>query len=178
MMRSPKHPGVLSLIAFVLAIVSAAALAKQDAPSPAPAVSVTYAHPEQFTEMRTSPASQRSDIKDYLDLLKRYIAKRTARVLSPGQHLSIVVTDVAFAGHYEPWTGAPGGWMRVVRRTFPPRIDLHFTLKDAGGKVLKEGTRKLTNAGFMDGPSLHDSDPLRYEKELIDRWLRKGMNGL
>jgi hypothetical protein len=177
-MRFPKIPGFLSMLAFVLVVTAPSALAQPDSSAPPPGVVVSYSHPDQFTEMRTSPASQRSDIKSYLELLKSYIHKRASRVLAPGQNLAIVVTDVAFAGHYEPWTGAPGGWMRVVRRTFPPRIDLHFTLRDAQGKVVKEGTRKLTNSAFMDGPSLHDSDPLRYEKALIDRWLRKGVTGM
>ncbi len=176
MKRLLKGSGVLTIFALVL--VASSALAQPPSPAASPSVVVSYAHPDQFTEMRSSPGSQRSEIKDDLDLLKSYIHKRANRLLAPGQHLSIVVTDVAFAGHYEPWTGAPGGWMRVVRRTFPPRIDLHFVLRDAQGKVAREGTRKLTNSAFMDGPSLHDSDPLRYEKALIDRWMRKGVNGL
>lgn len=175
-MRYLNCSAVLSMLALVF--FAPGALARTASSAPPPSVEVTYAHPEHFTEMRTTPGTERSDVEDDLSLLKRYIEKRAARAIEPGQHLSIVVTDVAFAGHYEPWTGAPGGWMRVVRRTFPPRIDLQFTLRDAHGKVIKQGSRKLTNAAFMDGAGIHDGDPLRYEKALIDRWLRKGVSGL
>lgn len=136
-------------------------------------VVVTYAHPENFTEYRTTPVSERTDTENNLAMLKRYMEKRAARMLSSGQHLTIVVTDVAFAGQYEPWPNSPTGWMRVVRRTYPPRIDLHFTLRDAQGKVLKQGERKLSDPGFMDTISLHDSDPIRYSKVLVDSWLRR-----
>lgn len=163
---------------FALLLPAMAAQARGTISSPPPAVEVTYAHPDQFIATRTTPSSERSLTRDYLPRLKRYIQQRAARLLTPGQHLSIVIHDLAFAGNYEPWPGSPSGWLRVIRRTYPPRIDLHFTLRDAQGQVLKEGDRKLRNPSFMDTASLHDSDPLRYEKALIDRWLRKGVDGL
>lgn len=145
---------------------------------PSSAVQVRYDHPEKFTEARMTPPGRMTDAEDYLGPLKRYIEHRAARMLKPGQHLSIVITDVDRAGEYEPWPGAPTGWMRVVRRTYPPRIDLHFTLHDAQGAVVKQGTRKLFDMSFMDDVSTTNSDPLRYEKALIDHWLRHGESGL
>jgi len=144
---------------------------------PSPNVVVTYQHPEKFTEYRTTPVSERTDTNNDLALLKRYMEKRAARALAAGQHLTIVVTDVTFAGQYEPWPNSPTGWMRVIRRTYPPRIDLHFTLTDAQGKVLKQGERKLSNPGFMDTAGIHDSDPIRYEKVLINNWVRRDIAG-
>jgi hypothetical protein len=167
---------VLSLLALLLPAM--AVQARAAATSPPPVVEVTYTHPDQFTETRITPISERYHAQDYLPRLKHYIQQRAARLLGPGQHLSIVITDLALAGNYEPWPGSPTGWMRVIRRSYPPRIDLHFTLRDAQGRLLKEGVRKLRNPGFMDSASIHDSDPLRYEKALVDRWLRKGVNGL
>lgn len=175
-MRLPKSIGILTIL--VLSLATSSAQAQTSSSTPPPAVEVTYAHPENFTEIRTSPLNEQSAIEGHLALLKRYIQRRATRVIAPGQQLSIVITDVALAGNYEPWPRAPHGWIRVVRRAYPPRIDLNFTLRDAHGKVLKEGKRKLTNPAFMDTAGLNDSDPLRYEKALINRWLRRGESGL
>ena len=154
-----------------LLLAASAAWAGETAPSPR--VVVTYENPAKFTENRTTPVSERYKSDNDLAMLKRYIEKRAARVLAPGQHLDIVVTDVALAGRYEPWPNSPTGWMRVVRRTYPPRIDLHYTLQDASGKVIKKGSRKLSDLGFMDTTGIQNSDPIRYEKVVIDNWLRR-----
>jgi len=160
-------------IPLIVGLLLAATAAWAHPAAPSPNVVVTYEHPGNFTENRTTPVSERTDTENNLAVLKRYIETRAARMLAPGQHLAIVVTDVSFAGRYEPWPNSPTGWMRVIRRTYPPRIDLHFTLSDAQGKVLKQGTRKLTDPGFMDTVSIHNSDPMRYEKVLISNWLRR-----
>lgn len=160
-------------IPFIVGLLLAASAAWAHPTAPAPSVVVTYQNPHKFTEYRTTPVSERRDTDNDLALLKRYIEKRAARALAPGQHLTVTVTDVAFAGQYEPWPNSPTGWMRVIRRTYPPRIDLHFTLRDAQGKVVKQGERKLTNLGFMDTASIQDSDPIRYEKVLINKWVRR-----
>lgn len=168
-------PFRIALTAGLLLLASGAWAMSLDTSS---AVQVRYDHPEKFTEARQTPPSRMTDADDYLGPLKRYIEHRAKHVLGPGQHLSIVITDVDLAGEYEPWSGAQTGWIRVVRRTYPPRIDLHFTLQDANGAVLKQGTRKLFDLDFMDTVSSTNSDPLRYEKALIDRWLKHGESGL
>ena len=60
-----------------------------------------------------------------------------------------------------------------MRDIYPPRMRLRFTLSDAQGKVLSEGERKLTDLGFLQGSGLLDTDPLRYEKRMIDDWTRR-----
>lgn len=165
-------------ILLSLGLLMAAATAWAVTDPAASAVHVRYAHPESFTEARQTPPGERQDARSYLAPLKHYIQHRASRVLQPGQQLSIVVTDVDRAGQYEPLFGAQNGWMRVIRGTYPPRIDLHFTLRNAQGTVVKQGTRKLLDLGFMDTISATDTDPLRYEKALVDRWLRHGEDGM
>jgi hypothetical protein len=171
-MNASKSYRILTLLCLLL--VTSVAWSRPEATRPG--VHVEYSHPENFTEMRITPGSERVDINNDMALLKRYITRRAARVLAPGQQLDIVITDLALAGQYEPWPNSPTGWMRVVRRNYPPKIVLHFTLRDADGKVLKQGKRTLTNFSFMDTASIHDSDPVRYTKALIDRWLRRGVD--
>jgi hypothetical protein len=139
-------------------------------------VSVRYDHPEGFTETKEVQAfaPMRAD-SGYLKILKTYMEKQAATELQQGQTLDIVVTDIDRAGSYAPSVGSLQP-VRIVKDVYPPRITLHFRLLDSQGQVLREGDRKLTDLGFMyDSPGgASDTDPLRYEKRMIDRWLARG----
>ena len=143
-------------------------------------VTVTYDHPERFTETRETKAfaPMRAD-DSYLDTLKKYIEQRAGKVLADGQQLQIVITDVDRAGSYEPWRGPRLSDVRIVKDIYPPRINLHFRLLDASGAVLHEGDRTLRDPAFLSsGGNATSTDSLRYEKRMIDRWLQRGPDKL
>ena len=124
--------------------------------------------PGGFTEMQRSPHERR----EWLDELGRHVAKRAARVVPKGQRLLVTITDVQRAGMVEPWRPGRLADVRIVRDPTPPRIDLSYQLVSAQGAVLKEGSRRLRDLAFLNRGGLPSSDPLRYEKSLIDTWLR------
>ena len=39
--------------------------------------------------------------------------------------------------------------------------------------MIAQGDRKLLDAAFLQSDTSFDSDPLRYEKRMIDRWVNK-----
>lgn len=157
-----------------LALASATTLAA----TPSVTVNVHYNDPQHFTEARRSFGVHAIGADAYLNPLKSYITRRAARILAPGQRLDIEVTDVDLAGEYEPWRGPGFNDVRIVKDTYPPRINLDFVLYGADGKVLREGSRKLRDPAFLSGAAATDHDLLRYEKSLIDRWLRRGVEAL
>lgn len=168
-----NHRIVLHMLLAALALSAGPAVA---AKTPTPAnVSVTYDHPEQFTETRKvrSLAPWLAD-DGYLETLKVFIESRAGKMLAPGDHLAIVVTDIDRAGNFEPWRTGTLREVRIIKDTYPPRIDLRFRLTDANGNVLREGTRKLRDPAFLSGSGSFSNSGLRYEKALLDRWLRKG----
>ncbi|HVC17595.1 MAG TPA: DUF3016 domain-containing protein [Rhodanobacter sp.] len=167
-MKSSPLPRLLCIVCVALASVVARAATLPDN------VNVRYKDPQQFTEAKRSFGMHRIGADDYLKPLKAYIAERASRILAPGQRLDIEVTDVDRAGEYEPWRGPRFDDVRIITDLYPPRIDLDFTLYGADGKVLREGHRKLRDAAFLSRASATDRDSLRYEKSLIDLWLRKG----
>jgi hypothetical protein len=64
--------------------------------------------------------------------------------------------------------------VRFLRDIYPPRITLQFTLTDANGQVIDQGERRLSDTGYLFNSSLpSNTDPLRYEKRLLDDWLRR-----
>ncbi len=171
-MRSSSRLRLLCLACLALTSVIARAAAPPDS------VNVRYKDPQHFTEAKRSVGVHLVKADAYLKPLKAYIGQRAARILAPGQRLDIEVTDVARAGQYEPWRGPNFNDVRIIKDTYPPRIDLNFTLYGADGKVLRQGQRKLRNAAFLSNGSHIDQDSLRYEKSLIDLWLRKGAGNL
>ena len=177
-----------SLIARILAgtmvcmLAAGAAWAKPDvtdpdAPRSLPAdgpVDVRWTDPAQFTELRRSGNRREARQGDWVHDLAEYLRKRAADRLQDGQRLEVTITDIARAGNYEPWRGISADSVRFMRDIYPPRITLDFTLSGADGGVLAQGTRELSDIAYLQrGSPLHDSDPLRYEKRLIDDWLRK-----
>jgi hypothetical protein len=167
-MKSSPLFRFLCLACLALASVTAWAATPPDN------VSVRYKDPQHFTEARRNFGLHLVRPDAYLEPLRIYIAQRASRILAPGQRLDIEVTDVVRAGQYEPWRGPDFNDVRIIKDIYPPRIDLNFTLYGADGKVLREGSRKLRDAAFLSRSSPVDQDSLRYEKSLIDLWLRKG----
>jgi hypothetical protein len=136
-------------------------------------VEVVYVNPEAFAAqrdaMRPSPA-----VRDqYLADLKRYLERQAAGRVADGDTLVVKITDVQLAGLNDPLLHPPGASVRIVRDVTPARIDLGFTLTRADGSVLREGRRELRSTGYPRDPRVDPSDPLRYEKALLDDWLAR-----
>ena len=171
-MKSSSLPRLLCIACLALASLMA------QAATPPDNVNVRYKDPQHFTEAKRSFGMHAIDADAYLKPLQAYIAQRASRILTPGQRLDIEVTDVDRAGEYEPWRGPRYDDVRIVKDIYPPRIDLDFTLYGADGKVLREGSRKLRDPAFLSRNMAADQDPLRYEKSLVDLWLRQGTGKL
>lgn len=109
----------------------------------------------------------------YLSELRQHIERTGARRLPAGYKLAVTVTDVDMAGQFEPERGAQFTDIRMVRPIYPPRINLTYRLTDQNGAVVSEGERRLRNQSFDWTLSpLDQQDPLRYEKALIDDFMR------
>lgn len=135
-------------------------------------VQVEFQDPARFRDLRDrSFASERASAA-YRVALRQSLQRSATPRLQPGQRLDVTITDVDMAGDFEPWRWR-GQDLRVVRDIYPPRIDLHFTLSGPDGSRLKSGERRLSDLNFlMTRLDAFDSDPLRYEKALLARWVR------
>lgn len=171
----------LAIVLSVAALLAGDAGAKSrsvtdpDAPRALPAqgpVSVSWQNPEQFTEIRQSRNRYEARRGNWVEQLAQYVRTRGQRRLPPGERLDVDITDIKRAGDFEPWHGSQYNDTRFVRDIYPPKIALSFKRLDANGQVIEEGQRTLRDMSFMMGPrTASDSDPLRYEKRLIDDWL-------
>lgn len=163
----------LALLLCVASIPVGAALARTPAPDAAQRVTVTWSDPADFSDRRENPGFRRDRPELWLGQLAQHLQRRADRALPAGERLSVTFTDIKRAGTYEPWRGPLWDDVRIVKDLYPPRIDLHFTLTDANGAELAGGDRTLRDPAFLsrDVP-VHD-DPLRFEKRLLDDWVRR-----
>ena len=148
-----------------------------DAPRSLPAqgaVSVRWEDPAQFSEIRYSHNRTEARRGNWIQQLASHLRDRAQKRLPAGQRLDVAIIDVQRAGHYEPWRGIAFADVRVIRDLYPPRMTLVFRRTGVDGQVIAEGERTLSDMGFLTGANAAgNSDPLRYEKNMIDRWLAR-----
>ena len=158
------------------ALIAAVAVAAFAAPSEPPArVQVTWAPVEQLSETRNNPPNRgwlRPD--EWMQSLGDRLRKTADRILPPEQQLQVHVDDISLAGRFEP-VHRPGQQdTRVMREVYSPWMNLHFTLLAADGTTIREGDAKLGEPSYLRRAVASDpNDPLRYDKRMIDDWLRK-----
>ncbi len=167
------RPSAAMVVLALVAVFSVAAAQPDNGSQPQ--VTVTYANPHQFTESHQMGFGIRYDHDHYMEKLRAFLIKKATPLLESGQHLSITFTNIDLAGGYEPWRTNMEN-VRIMNDAYPPRFDLSFKLTGADGQVIRQGTRKLTNLSYlMDYPmQTGNTDPLYYDKALLDKWLRRG----
>ena len=137
------------------------------------AVTVNFSDTDRFTDFSDSASFESSVQAAYMKELTAFLEDRLGNELAPGYSMQVVITDIDMAGEFEPWRSGGFEDVRIVKDLYPPRIDLSFRVLDADGNVVSEGNRKLRNMNFMYTQRVLDSDPLRHEKELLSKWIRR-----
>jgi hypothetical protein len=132
------------------------------------AVSVTWVHPENFHDL-PFPTWER---KEMLDQIADHF-KKLGENLPPGQDLRIEITDFDPAGRLIPSIRL-GRDLRVLSgRADWPRMELNYAVEQ-NGQVLKSGQAQLQDMNYLQTYNHYfDSEPLRYEKQMIDDWFVK-----
>lgn len=137
-------------------------------------VHVSWAPTASLSEVRDNP-TQRGWMRpqEWQKQLATYLVRRADALLLPGQTLDVHIDDIKLAGAFEPWRGPDAQDIRFMKDIYPPRIQLHFKLLDADGKVLREGERKLQDLAYLQHSLPNTIDPLGYDKRLIGNWLSR-----
>ena len=138
-------------------------------------MTVNWAPTDKLTEVKQNP-SQRGQLRpqDWMGELTSYLQRRADKQLPAGDQLDVTIDDIKLAGDFEPWHGPNAQDIRFMKDVYPPRIMLHYRLLGADGRTLREGSNKLLDLGYLERPlPTTDTDPLRFDKRLLDDWLRK-----
>ncbi len=126
---------------------------------------------DSMREVKRLRGLERRDTEQAIGRLASWLGKRAERVLAPGQTLEITLRDVDLAGDYEPGRGPDMQNVRVVKDLYEPRIELTWKLADAAGATLGEGDATLRDPAFLSAGGTLATDPLRYEKRMLAKWL-------
>lgn len=158
----------LTLTPAVLALACAMTAVHADAPR----VRVDWTSPGDFSDVRQSMCRTRTKPEEWLGGLATYVQRRAENVIGADQHLEITFTDVMRAGVCEPWRGPLWDDVRIVKNIYPPSIDLRYVLTNADRTTVRKGEAKLRDLGFLGHDAPNSDDPLRYEKRMLNAWLR------
>ena len=170
-----KTPVRHALLALLLGATTGALSAADKAVAPDARVTVVFDHPEKYTDVKDGASDSDNERGGgrYLPLLKAHLEEQAGRRLAPGQKLTVTFTDIDLAGDFEPWHGPQFNDVRILKEIYVPRLTFNFQVADEGGRVVKEGQRKLADLGYqMRLTRAFRDDPLRYEKDMLDDWLR------
>jgi len=174
-MKKTITPRLLLAAAALLSLCLPAS-AKEANEASTSRVTVTFENPEKFTDVKDSQIGTDKGRDFYLKEIRQLVEEEAGRLLPAGQKLTITFTDIDLAGDYLP-SMPSGNDIRVIKDIYIPRMKFTYTITDAVGAVVKEGTENLSDMNFMMNPSIvNRSDPLFYDKAMLRDWLRRAMN--
>ncbi|HET9034419.1 MAG TPA: DUF3016 domain-containing protein [Dokdonella sp.] len=136
-------------------------------------VSVSWTDPAKFTEMQFGNQFRQPEPEVWLTEFQKTLVKRGDKLLQPGQHLDVVITNVKLAGRIEPGTLGNASGVRVVKSIYPPEVSLNFKLTDSQGQVIDSGERNLRDVAFLDRGTANHNTPYRFETRLLKDWLNR-----
>jgi hypothetical protein len=132
-------------------------------------VTVAFADPRYFTDADDSSGNS---VRTLLEI-KRHLEGLGARYLQPADLLRIQVLNVDLAGQRQFLRSMPSDVRVVTGDADWPRIELRYTLGAESGvpKPVQETIvdmaylRRVFEPGYV-------SDPLQYEKRMLDNWFK------
>jgi len=132
------------------------------------ATTVHYVEPEHFTDVPFTPWER----EDVLQHITDHFVE-LGKALPPGQDLRIDVLDVDLAGREIP-NLRNGREIRILKGAADwPRMRLRYAVEQ-NGQVIKSGEAQIQDMDYQNHLNRYfDSEPLRYEKQMIDDWFEK-----
>lgn len=131
---------------------------------------VSFVAPERFTDASLRGGYGPTAQAHALDAIARHIQERAAQALPANQTLTVEVLDVDLAGRFDPRLYQNAD-LRVLTEATWPRITLRYSLTE-NGRVLLSAEETLIDQSYLGRPTRASSDPLRYEKTMLDDWFR------
>jgi len=168
----------LRLLSCILGFGLAGAGALPAARGPAPRTEVIFDHPEKFTDIKDSYTPTDKGQNSVLATIREFLVSRTASLIPEGYKLRITFTDIDLAGDFEPWRGPRLDEVRIVRPIYPPAFKFSYVVTDPSGRVVRQGSENIRDLAFQTRVTVDPSDPLRYEKDILDEWARTKLQGL
>jgi hypothetical protein len=164
-----RNTAATALLALMIA--NAHAISEEKLPA---RVHVAWAPTAQLTEVKDNQMNRGwMRPEEWMKSLSDHLRMRADRLLPPGEQLQVRINDIKLAGSYEPWHRSSQQDIRFLKDIYPPRIDVHYKLLASDGSTLREGDKKLRDGAYLQRAVNDSTDPLRYDKRLLDDWLNR-----
>lgn len=137
-------------------------------PAFAGTVSVTFVDTDHYADAGT----EKWEEKGNLDALAGHLQRLGERMLPANQVLKVEVLDVDLAGTVLPRrrNGTPERKVRGMADF--PKMHVRYTLESPGAAP-RTGDEWVSDMNYTRGPSSpHQSQPLFYEKRMLDTWFK------
>jgi Protein of unknown function (DUF3016) len=136
------------------------------------AVTVTFTKPDTYIDM---PFMQ-YEKDQVLQELQAHFNKLGAS-LPAGQTLKIEMLDIDLAGRLKP-VGHTARELRVLNGGADwPMLQFRYSV-EAAGKVVTSGESRLSDLNYLRQYNRYrSSEPLRYEKQMLDNWYKTAIGG-
>ncbi|AGH42842.1 DUF3016 domain-containing protein [Paraglaciecola psychrophila] len=140
-------------------------------------VEIEWDKPEKYRDVRPSNESRKRFMEATFEGINEYMHE-LASSLPDNQKLRMKVTDLDLAGQVWPasFVGLGQGTsdVRVIKNIDIPRMNFSYQLLDTSGAVIQQADVDLKDMSFMDrGNRFFDSESLRYEKNMLQRWFKQ-----
>jgi hypothetical protein len=167
----------LRLITAFIGIAATAVLAAES-PKSASRVEIIFDHPENFTDVKDADMPTDKGRSAILDRIRGFLVERADPMVPGGDTFTMTFTDIDLAGDFEPWRGGQWDNVRIVKSIYPPAFKFTYSVTDSAGKVVKQGSEHLRDLDFLMRITPDPRDSLRYEKQILDDWLRSNLRDL
>jgi len=140
------------------------------------ATKVSFAHPENYTDANLYGGYGTRSWQPAVSAIGAYLKRLDDRYLDRRQVLTIDVVDIDLAGYIDPLR--PNAYnIRILRDGTWPRIRVRYSLAQ-NGRPLRRGEETIASVDYLTNASARfSSDPLRYEKAMLEEWFRARFDG-
>ncbi|MBV1910246.1 MAG: DUF3016 domain-containing protein [Kangiellaceae bacterium] len=138
---------------------------------------VEFTEAKKFSDYELTGHSRKQSLKLLkVDLVKLF-DQLTNKELDQGQTIEVNVTNIDLPGIMRYAYGASHQDIRVIKSNTPYKLYFEFSIKSAGGSVLKQGEFKLKEFANHHLSSMRNRNrsTVGYFKEPLKKWLTKTM---
>lgn len=140
----------------------------------AQAAEVTFTDPNKFIDATFDRPRSEKNLREVQDAVSKMFSQLADKYLAPGQSISIEVRDIDLAGRIEA-TASMANDIRVMRSSSWPRLQFTYAVTE-NGTVVRSGEADIHDFNYLSGFNRYlDSDPLRYERQMLADWFRKNL---
>jgi len=141
-------------------------------------VRIDFVNPKSFTDIRIHGFNEFKSADIFADEMTKALSPIVAKE-APGCTLVLQFTNIDLGGRYQPWKGPQKENIRYEKQWLPLQMTFNYTLLDARGKPISQGTKTLYDTLYLGwsvgGYYWENWDYLYFERRDLTRWVERNV---